>query len=61
MGNPNSKKHKANHCGYKKKPTKGEVNALLGLYAGIALITDSYKETSQTSFIPKPGTQLSLF
>jgi hypothetical protein len=32
--NPNSNKHKANHCGYKKKPTQGQVNALLGMYSG---------------------------
>lgn len=31
---PNSNKHKANHCGYKQKPTKGQVNALIDLYKG---------------------------
>lgn len=29
---PNSKGHKINHCGYKGKPTKEQVSALLGLY-----------------------------
>jgi len=29
---PNSRKHKAMHCGYKGKPTKGQVNALLDMY-----------------------------
>jgi hypothetical protein len=32
---PNSKSHKSKHCGYKGKPTKSAVNALLSLYAGI--------------------------
>jgi hypothetical protein len=36
--NPNSKKHKANHCGYKNKPTKTEVKALLSLYANTLAI-----------------------
>jgi hypothetical protein len=32
--NPNSNKHKANHGGYKGRPTKQQVKALLNLYAG---------------------------
>jgi hypothetical protein len=32
--NPNSAKHKAMHGGYKGKPTKQGVNALLNLYSG---------------------------
>jgi hypothetical protein len=31
--NPNSRKHKAMHGGYKGKPTKESVSALLGLYS----------------------------
>lgn len=30
--NPNSNKHKANHGGYKQKPSQSQVNALLELY-----------------------------
>lgn len=30
---PNSKQHKINHCGYRVKPTKGQISALLGLYS----------------------------
>lgn len=55
----NQNKHKANHCGYKKKPTKKEVNALLDLYAGIE--RDTYKLTMTMKIEPMPGTQLSLF
>lgn len=29
---PNSNKHKATHCGYKKKPTKQQVLNLLKMY-----------------------------
>lgn len=32
---PNSNKHKANHCGYRKKPSRKEVNALMMFYRGI--------------------------
>lgn len=35
MGHPNTKKHKAKHGGYKKRVTKGYVNGILSLYAGI--------------------------
>jgi len=30
---PNSNKHKANHCGYKSKPSRKSVLALMNLYA----------------------------
>jgi len=59
MGHPNSKKHKASHCGYKQKPTKQAVNSLMELYAGIQI--DTYKFTMNTSIQPRPGEQLSLF
>ena len=34
--NPNSNTHKANHGGYKQKPTRSQVKALLDLYAGVS-------------------------
>jgi hypothetical protein len=33
---PNSNKHKATHCGYKSKPTQGQVTMLLSMYSGVA-------------------------
>lgn len=33
--NPNSQKHRAMHGGYKSKPAKSQVNALLNMYAKI--------------------------
>lgn len=33
--NPNSKKHKATHGGYRDKPTKGQVQANLDFWAGL--------------------------
>lgn len=33
--NPNSQKHRAMHGGYKTKPTKSQVNALLNLYSDV--------------------------
>ena len=38
MGHRNTKKHKAQHCGYNSKPSKKEVNALMSLYAGISKV-----------------------
>lgn len=35
---PNIARHKAQHGGYKGKPTKGEVNGLLSLYSGCKAI-----------------------
>ena len=32
-------KHKANHGGYRKKPTKGQVRGLMNMYLGISNIT----------------------
>ena len=51
--NPNSAKHKAQHCGYKDKPTKQSVNALLGLYSACQvdkkeiIIVDKKESTKQ--------------
>ena len=36
--NPNSNKHKAQHGGYKQKPTRQQVKALLDLYAGVQVV-----------------------
>lgn len=33
---PNSNKHKAQHGGYKQKPSKSQVKALLNLYVGVS-------------------------
>jgi hypothetical protein len=38
--NPNSTKHKAQHCGYKAKPTKQNVNSLLNLYSACSMVKD---------------------
>ena len=54
MYNP-QRKHKANHCGYKQRPTKGAINGLLSMYDDINKIV--IKATEQ--FIPT-GTQLKL-
>lgn len=37
---PNSAKHKAQHCGYKGRPTKETVNALLNLYSACSVIKE---------------------
>jgi hypothetical protein len=55
MGHPNSKKHKAQHCGYKRKPAKKEVNALMGLYAGISNVV-----IKQAPVKKQAGVQLKL-
>jgi len=49
-------KHKAEHGGYRHKPTKGEVNGLLSLYQGIsqAVVKPEPKP------IQKAGVQLKL-
>lgn len=56
MGHLNSAKHKANHSGYKKRPTQKAVNALLDFYAGASKLPEAIKPRME-----KPGTQLSLF
>lgn len=50
--NPNSNTHKANHGGYKQKPTRAQVNATLNLYAGVAA------ETKQRPVKKVEGAQL---
>lgn len=54
MWHPNSNKHKAQHRGYKGRPTKKEVNALMGMYAACAKATTSKPVKKQ------PGAQLKL-
>jgi len=48
-------KHKAQHGGYKKKPAKKQVKALLGLYAAIG-----GNSTPERRML-RPGVQLKLF
>lgn len=70
MGHPNTKRHKANHGGYKGRPTKSEVKANKEFWS--QLKNDSHKleqsldelnelfgETAKE--IIKDGTQLKLF
>jgi len=56
MGHKNTKKHKANHRGYKSHPSGKAVNALLDLYAGISKLPEVITPTREL-----PGTQLKLF
>jgi hypothetical protein len=50
--NPNSSTHKAMHGGYKQKPTKSSINALMSLYAGVST------ETKQRPVKKVEGSQL---
>lgn len=50
--NPNSNTHKAKHGGYKQKPTKSCINALMSLYASVAT------ETKQRPVKKVEGSQL---
>jgi hypothetical protein len=56
MGHPNTKKHKANHCGYKKRPSLREVNALLEMYAGVSKLPEVILPRKEQA-----GAQLTLF
>jgi len=51
---PEQQKHKAQHGGYKKKPTKREVNALMNMYGAIGSTTVSKVAKKQN------GKQLTL-
>jgi len=55
--NPNSKKHKATHGGYRDKPTQGQVNGLMNMYAGIAAV--KLPPLPEKEIVPI-GTQLKL-
>jgi hypothetical protein len=52
--NPNSSTHKAMHGGYKQKPAKSSINALMSLYASVAT------ETKQRPVKKVEGAQLKL-
>ena len=65
--NPNSKKHKASHGGYKSKPTKKQVQATLSFFD-----TSDFSQVMVSGDIvvivatpgegkPRLGTQLDLF
>jgi hypothetical protein len=55
MWNPNSTRHKAAHGGYHGKPSKKDVNSLLGLYAATSVVATRVAATKEL-----PGTQLKL-
>jgi len=57
MGNPNSKKHKAMHGGYRDKPGQQAIKALCNMYQAIGEIKLS--DTKEKASLP-PGTQLSM-
>jgi hypothetical protein len=62
--NPNTNKHKAQHGGYKGRPTRSEVNALLNLYGGIHAIVVGESQVNDKK-VAKPvkkeiGNQLSF-
>lgn len=38
--------HKAQHCGYRKKPSKKQVKSLLGLYEGVNKMVNKSKSQS---------------
>jgi len=60
MGHKNTAKHKASHGGYKQKPSRQAVNALMDLYAGVVLATSGEGKPRLGFPVPKPGTQLKL-
>jgi hypothetical protein len=44
---PNSNKHKAQHCGYKDRPTKESINALLSLYSACSVVKETPLKTKK--------------
>jgi hypothetical protein len=52
MWHPNKNKHKAQHRGYKSKPSAAQVDALLGFYAMTGEVKTPQKQ--------QPGKQLKL-
>lgn len=62
MGHANTRKHKAMHGGYRKKPGKKEVQANLDLWEGLSIIIeDSEPIIKNPRYIKsKIGTQLKL-
>ena len=71
MGNPNSKKYKANHAGYREKPTQAAVKANLNFWAALKNEAPVESELIDTELdalfsgaaekVVKIGTQLRLF
>jgi len=71
MGHQNTKRHKANHGGYKHKPSKKEVQANLDYWAGlksdkeveVELVDDELDAlfNKSTEKLVEIGTQLKLF
>jgi len=73
MGNPNSKKHKANHAGYRVKPSQAAVKANLNFWSTLkneapvenVLVDDELDElfsgASAAEKLIEIGTQLKLF
>lgn len=55
------KKHKAQHGGYRGKPTKKEVDANLDLWAGIYNSVTKKDNREGIMIRPAIGTQLKLF
>jgi hypothetical protein len=55
--NPNSGKYKAQHGGYKQRPSRGSVNALLGLYSACQVVA---KEIPQPIVKKEVGVQLKI-
>lgn len=51
---PNSNKHKRTHCGYKKRPSQKQVNALLEFYN----VTNQMRRITPVK--QEPGAQLKL-
>ncbi len=58
--NPNTNKHKASHGGYKGRPTRSEVNALLNLYAGIQVSVAENNNKVARPAKKEEGSQLSF-
>jgi len=56
MGHLNSAKHRASHGGYKQKPSRQAVVALLNLYAGVSKLPEVITPRKLN-----PGVQLKLF
>lgn len=52
---PNSNQHKAKHGGYRVKPSRKDVNALMGLYAGVAQVSVKVRPVKK-----QEGAQLKL-
>lgn len=45
--NPNSKKHKVNHCGYIERPSKRQVDSNIALWATVSIEEIRAKRTGK--------------